>query len=136
MHVSLMLIHKVTLDPAVLGWHCSMSIVEHIFTSHVACARGSIECFHILISKHWRPWMWQLSQYWHKHAANVHTDHQHRRLVRYYKRLGFQPIVEVGDRGPQDLPHLLVWGGAGTRMDGDVEHMLSKWSAAVRCFGT
>ena len=39
---------------------------------------------------------------------------------------GFQEVVEVGDNGLRDLPHLLVWGGAGTRMDGDIETMLRK----------
>lgn len=54
------------------------------------------------------------------------------RLVRYYSRLGFSPVREVGSNGLRDLPDLLVWGGAGTRMDGDVRGMLGRWSKALR----
>ena len=45
-------------------------------------------------------------------------DHQHRRLVRYFRQLGFQPVREVG-AAVTDLPHRLVWGGAGLLMQGD-----------------
>ena len=54
------------------------------------------------------------------------------RLVKYYSRLGFVPIREVGDNGLRDLPDLLVWGGAGTRMDADVATMVKRWTRAVR----
>ena len=34
------------------------------------------------------------------------------KLVKYYGRLGFKTVKEVGDNGFfEDLPHLLVWGG-------------------------
>lgn len=59
-------------------------------------------------------------------------DHQHRRLVKYYKRLGFQPILEVGNNGISDLPHLLVWGGAGTRMNCNPERFLGQWAHTLR----
>ena len=39
-------------------------------------------------------------------------EQQHRRLVRYFQRLGFGPVREVG-AGLSDLPLRLVWGGAG-----------------------
>jgi len=43
------------------------------------------------------------------------NDHQHRRLVRYFKRVGFTPQRELGasllDLGPR-----LIWGGAGLLM--------------------
>jgi len=45
-------------------------------------------------------------------------DHQHRRLVRYFSRLGFEPLRELG-AGPADLPLRLIWGGAGLLMRGD-----------------
>jgi hypothetical protein len=54
------------------------------------------------------------------------------RLVRYYARLGFTPVREVGSNGLRDLPDLLVWGGAGTRMDADVDTLLLRWTRAVR----
>jgi hypothetical protein len=54
------------------------------------------------------------------------------RLVKYYARLGFTPVREVGDNGLRDLPDLLVWGGAGTRMDADVEALLTRWTRALR----
>ena len=55
-------------------------------------------------------------------------DEQHRRLVRYYKRLGCVPVCEVtGDDWARDVPHMLVWGGVGTRMDFDVQGVLAKW---------
>eukprot|EP00241_Pyramimonas_parkeae_P011055 CAMPEP_0114229848 /NCGR_PEP_ID=MMETSP0058-20121206/3140_1 /TAXON_ID=36894 /ORGANISM="Pyramimonas parkeae, CCMP726" /LENGTH=236 /DNA_ID=CAMNT_0001340979 /DNA_START=8 /DNA_END=718 /DNA_ORIENTATION=- len=59
-------------------------------------------------------------------------DRWHARLVRYYSRLGFHAVREVGDNGLSDLPHLLVWGGAGTRMDADIELLIERWSNALR----
>lgn len=43
---------------------------------------------------------------------------QHRRLVRYFERLGFTPVRELG-AGPVDLAQRLVWGGSGLLMRGD-----------------
>ena len=59
-----------------------------------------------------------------------HTaDYTHRKLVAYYRRLfGFKVVREVGGNGLRDLPDLLVWGGVGTRMNGDLESMLCKCS--------
>ena len=56
----------------------------------------------------------------------------HARLVGYYRRFGFVPVrvVEGGSLG--DLPHMLVWGGVGTRMDADIETMLRRWGRAIR----
>ena len=54
------------------------------------------------------------------------------RLVRYYARLGFSPVREVGGHGLRDLPDLLVWGGAGTRMDADVQALVKRWTRALR----
>jgi hypothetical protein len=54
------------------------------------------------------------------------------RLVKYYARLGFAPVRAVGGNGLRDLPDLLVWGGAGTRMDADVQTLLKRWTRALR----
>jgi hypothetical protein len=45
-------------------------------------------------------------------------ERQHRRLVRYFSRLGFEPVRELGS-GVRDLPLRLVWGGAGLLMRGE-----------------
>jgi hypothetical protein len=42
---------------------------------------------------------------------------QHRRLVRYFRQLGFQPLRELG-AGAADLAPRLLWGGAGLLMRG------------------
>jgi hypothetical protein len=46
------------------------------------------------------------------------NDHQHRRLVRYFRSLGFTPIRELG-AGVLDLGSRLVWGGSGLLMQVD-----------------
>lgn len=38
----------------------------------------------------------------------------------------------MGGNGLSDVPHMLVWGGEGTRMDADVAAMLRKWGPAIR----
>jgi hypothetical protein len=66
-------------------------------------------------------------------AADVAgADAWHERLVRYYRYFGFEPVYTVGGNGLADWPHLLVWGGEGTRMDADVAKMLRKWTPAIR----
>jgi hypothetical protein len=47
------------------------------------------------------------------------NDQQHRRLARYFRQLGFEPVREVG-AAAMDLPLRLVWGGAGLLMRGDI----------------
>ena len=54
------------------------------------------------------------------------------KLVRYYSRLGFEVVRVVGENGLRDMPDLLVWGGVGTRMDGDVDTLLKKWGGVIR----
>ena len=50
---------------------------------------------------------------------------QHRCLVRYFRRLGFEPVREVG-AAAADLPLRLVWGGAGLLMRGDCDEGLAR----------
>ncbi|KAJ0982127.1 hypothetical protein J5N97_010382 [Dioscorea zingiberensis] len=52
----------------------------------------------------------------------------HSKLVRFYTRMGFKVVHEVDGSSMQDLAHMLVWGGRGTRMDADIQHLLIKWS--------
>ena len=54
------------------------------------------------------------------------------KLVKYYERIGFKIIRKVGDGSSTDLPDMLVWGGKGTRMNGDVNELLEKWSNVLR----
>ena len=52
-------------------------------------------------------------------------DRQHRRLVRYFAGLGFEPLRRLG-AGPADLPLRLIWGGAGLLMAGDCSEGLRR----------
>ena len=54
------------------------------------------------------------------------------KLVKYYERLGFKIVRKVGDGLNTDLTDMLVWGGKGTRMNGDVNELLKKWSNVLR----
>jgi hypothetical protein len=45
--------------------------------------------------------------------------------------MGFTVEHEVEGGRLSDLPHLLVWGGAGTRMNADVQQLLRRWSKAL-----
>ena len=47
------------------------------------------------------------------------------KLIRYFKIIGFKIVKEVGS-SPIDLFLRLVWGGAGTLMKGDCNHILNK----------
>jgi len=52
-------------------------------------------------------------------------ERQHRRLVRYFQRLGFQPLRELGSAA-WDLPARLIWGGSGLLMRGDCRDVLRR----------
>lgn len=61
-------------------------------------------------------------------------ERQHRRLRRYFRRLGFRPLRELGG-GPLDLAPRLLWGGAGLLMQGDCDEGLqrsARWLASIR----
>lgn len=53
------------------------------------------------------------------------SQRQHRRLVRYFERLGFQPVRELGSAA-WDLPARLIWGGSGLLMRGDCREVLRR----------
>ena len=57
-------------------------------------------------------------------------EYQHRRLVRYFRRLGFTPIRELG-AGVLDLAPRLVWGGSGLLMDVDCAEGLARSAAQL-----
>tara|TARA_B100001287_G_scaffold248254_1_gene227368 strand:- start:108 stop:608 length:501 start_codon:yes stop_codon:yes gene_type:complete len=48
-----------------------------------------------------------------------------KKLVRYFRLIGFDFIKEVGS-SPSDLFLRLIWGGAGTLMKGDCSKILQK----------
>lgn len=56
---------------------------------------------------------------------------QHRRLVRYFRRLGFQPLRELGGSAG-DLAPRLLWGGAGLLMQGECEEGLRRSTRRLR----
>ncbi|MDC3118975.1 hypothetical protein OA503_04875 [Prochlorococcus sp. AH-716-K03] len=53
------------------------------------------------------------------------TDGYSKKLVRYFKLIGFKIVKEVGS-SPIDLLLRLVWGGAGTLMKGNCFYILKK----------
>ncbi|XP_071691684.1 uncharacterized protein [Rutidosis leptorrhynchoides] len=55
------------------------------------------------------------------------SDIYHAKLVKFYRRIGFEAVHEVKGGSMRDLGHMLVWGGVGTRMDADVGRLLVKW---------
>jgi hypothetical protein len=52
---------------------------------------------------------------------------QHKRLVRFFKRAGFEKIRYVGD-DIRNIPDRLIWGGCGTLMMCDIENILKRWT--------
>lgn len=59
------------------------------------------------------------------------TDEYHSKLVKYYSRLGFKVMCEVEGGSLEDLGHMLVWGGVGTRMNGDILELLQRWNKVL-----
>ncbi|KAH6823588.1 hypothetical protein C2S53_006495 [Perilla frutescens var. hirtella] len=60
------------------------------------------------------------------------THLYHSKLVRFYKRLGFKKVYEVKGGSLGDLSHMLVWGGVGTRMDGNLQDLMIKWCSRFK----
>lgn len=63
------------------------------------------------------------------------NESQHRRLVRYFQRLGFVPLRELG-AGALDLAPRLIWGGAGLLMQGDCAEGLARSSRQLGLQGS
>ena len=57
-------------------------------------------------------------------------EFQHKRLVRFFKRAGFNPIRYVGD-DLASVPDRLVWGGCGTLMNEKIESLLLGWNKVM-----
>ena len=77
---------------------------------------------------------WGLEQTNCKNArllAIYDEDGYSKKLVRYFRLVGFRVIKEVGS-SPSDLLLRLVWGGAGTLMKGDCKKILSKLDKKFR----
>lgn len=55
---------------------------------------------------------------------------QHKRLVRFFKRAGFEKIRYVGEE-LKDVPDRLVWGGCGTLMKQEISFLLDRWSKVL-----
>ncbi|KAK8586196.1 hypothetical protein V6N13_130718 [Hibiscus sabdariffa] len=55
------------------------------------------------------------------------SDLYHSKLVRFYRRIGFKAVHEVTGSTIGDVPHMLIWGGIGTRMDASIDELLVKW---------
>ena len=61
-------------------------------------------------------------------------ERQHRRLRRYFRRLGFRPLRELGG-GPLDLAPRGMWAGAGLVMQADCDEGLqrsARWLTSIR----
>jgi hypothetical protein len=60
-------------------------------------------------------------------------DRQHRRLVRYFRGLGFAPLRVLGS-APGDWGPRLLWGGSGLLMQGDcgetIRRCARRWRAS------
>jgi len=57
-------------------------------------------------------------------------ERQQRSLIRFYRRLGFEKLREIGS-GLQSVPDRIVWGGEGTVMEIDVDVMRQSQSAGA-----
>ncbi len=61
-------------------------------------------------------------------------ERQHRRLVRYFRGLGFEPLRELGS-APGDWGPRLLWGGSGLLMEGDcgetIQRCARRWRGRV-----
>ncbi|XP_057744608.1 uncharacterized protein LOC130962402 isoform X2 [Arachis stenosperma] len=55
------------------------------------------------------------------------SDLYHSKLVRFYSRLGFREVCQVSGSSIGDIPHMLIWGGVGIRMDASIEELMLKW---------
>jgi hypothetical protein len=61
-------------------------------------------------------------------------ERQHRSLIRFYRKLGFRPLREVGsDLG--SIADRVVWGGEGTIMEVELDFLRKRFADSVRALG-
>lgn len=58
-------------------------------------------------------------------------ENQHRKLVQFYKRSGFEIIKYVGDDF-SNIPDRLIWGGRGTLMREKIDTLLKSWTTTLQ----
>ncbi len=81
--------------------------------------KGSPQCIGHLIWASTMAWALDSTPCKKARLLAIHDDDlQHNKLVRYFRKRGFQTIKDVGSE-PIDLPLRLVWGGAGSLMRAD-----------------
>ena len=61
-------------------------------------------------------------------------ERQHASLIRFYRRLGFVPIREVGD-DLRSIADKVVWGGDGTIMENQIDDLRRIAARKVRALG-
>lgn len=112
-----------TLAGDLRGWMLPTPAGLHLDTLRVTDGRGGVGAL-----------IWAATMAWALEASPCRRarllairddDRQHARLVRYFHRLGFRPLRELGAR-PGDLPQRLIWGGAGLLMAGDCREVLDR----------
>jgi len=68
----------------------------------------------------------------HAELLAIHdADFAHKRLVKFYTRLGFTAVRYVSGEKVQDVPDLLVWGGRGTLMRAPVADLVRRWTPTI-----
>lgn len=63
------------------------------------------------------------------------SERQHRRLVRYFRRFGFEPVRELA-AAPTDLLPRLLWGGSGLLMSVDCREGLERCRGLLQAAGS
>ena len=64
-------------------------------------------------------------------AVDDGASGEHDRLVKAYSRVaGFKVVRRICGDKFGDLPHQLVWGAVGSRMDSEFESQLRRWGGA------
>jgi len=68
----------------------------------------------------------------HAELLAIHdADFAHKRLVKFYTRLGFATVRYVSGEKLADAPDLLVWGGRGTLMRAPIADLIEQWAPTI-----
>jgi len=111
------------------GWMLPIAAGLHLDTLRVTQGQGGVGAL-----------IWAATMAWALEATPCRRarllairddDRQHVRLVRYFRRLGFEPQRHLG-ASPMDLPLRLIWGGAGLLMAADCRPVLDRALAQWR----